>query len=453
MNIIIVGCGEIGTALAAELVQDANNISVVDLSAKKVNDLTAKLDVLGIVGNGATFTTLKEAGIDKADLLIAVTGSDELNILCCMIAKRHRRCKVIARVQNPVYNAESEYLKNELELAMVINPDYAAAEEIARVLRFPAATQIESFSNGRVELLKFRISENSSLIGSSVKSITATHKCDILFCTAERDGEAHIINGNFIFLERDVISIIATPKNASAFFKKTGCELHSIKNAIILGANDITHYLCNILKKQPISVKVIDNDAAACESFAKRHDDITVIHGDETDRALLLEEGIESADAMVTLTDTDEENIMLSLSAQKTGVKKTITKIDNSEYDEIIEKLELDSVIHPKLITSDIIVRFVRSMKKTVGSNMETMYTLIKGEVEATEFLVGERTPVINTPIAELAKKLKDDVLISAILRGKSVIIPHGHDVILPGDSVVVVTKHLGLNNISDILR
>lgn len=453
MNIIIVGCGQIGTALAAELVQDANNISVVDLSAKKVNDLTAKLDVLGIVGNGATFTTLKEAGIDRADLLIAVTGSDELNILCCMIAKKHRRCKVIARVQNPVYNAETEYLKNELELAMVINPDYAAAEEISRILRFPAATQIESFSNGRVELLKFRISENSSLIGSSVKSITATHKCDVLFCTAERDGEAHIINGNFIFLERDVISIIATPKNASAFFKKIGCELHSIKNAIVLGANDITHYLCDILKKQPISVKVIDNDADACEGFAQRHDDITVIHGDRTDSAILLEEGIESADAMVTLTDTDEENIMLSLSAQKTGVKKTITKIDNSEYDEIIEKLELDSVIHPKLITSDIIVRFVRSMKKTVGSNMETMYTLIKGEVEATEFLVGERTPVINTPIAELAKKLKDDVLISAILRGKSVIIPHGHDVILPGDSVVVVTKHLGLNNISDILR
>ena len=202
-----------------------------------------------------------------------------------------------------------------------------------------------------------------------------------------------------------------------------------------------------------IDIKIIDPNPDKCNEFAEKYDSVTVICGDPTDKDVLYEEGISRADALVALTGVDEENIMLSLAAQKSSVKKTITKIDNSEYDEIIEKLELDSVIHPKLITSDIIVRFVRSMKKAVGSNMENMYTLIKGEVEATEFLVGERTPVINTPIAELAKKLKDDVLISAILRGKSVIIPHGQDVILPGDSVVVVTKHLGLNNSSDMLR
>lgn len=453
MNIIIVGCGQVGETLAAELGCEGNDITVIDLSAEKVNVITAKLDVMGVVGNGATHTTLKEAGIESADLLIAVTDSDELNLLCCMIAKRHGKCRVIARVQNPIYNTETSYLKNELGLAMVINPEYAAAEEIARVLRFPAANQIETFAKGRVELLKFRLPDDSMLVGTSVKNIMTKLKCDVLVCTAERAEETHIVNGDFIFEKHDLISIIASPKNAADFFKKIGIKGHSVKDAFILGAGDTTQYLCDILKKSGISIKVVDSDVKKCEELATLHNEVTVIAGDETDQELLIEEGIEKTDAFLSITDSDEENIFLSLSAKKFGSKKIITKINKPEYDGIIKHLNIDTTIYPKSITSDIIVRYVRAMKNTLGSNVETMYTFIKGEAEATEFIIGNESSIIDIPLTELGPKLKKDVLVAAILRENDVIIPHGQDVIKPGDAVVIVSKLLGLNDISNIIR
>lgn len=453
MKIIIVGCGQVGETLAAELGGEGNDITVIDLSSEKVNIITAKLDVMGVVGNGATHTTLKEASIESADLLIAVTDSDELNLLCCMIAKRHGKCRVIAKVQNPIYNTETQYLKNELGLAMVINPEYAAAEEIARVLRFPAANQIETFAKGRVELLKFRLPDGSMLIGNSVKNIMSKLRCDVLICTAERADETYIVNGDFVFENHDLISIVATPKNSAEFFKKIGFNGHSVKDAIILGAGDITQYLCDILKKSGISIKVVESDLSKCEQLAALHGEITVIAGDETDQELLMEEGIEKADAFLAVTNSDEENIFLSLSAKKFGSKKIITKINKPEYDSIIKHLDIDTTIYPKSITSDIIVRYVRAMKNTLGSNVETMYTFIKGEAEATEFIIGDEAPIINIPLTELGPKLKTDVLVAAILRDNEVIIPHGQDVIKPGDAVVIVSKLLGLNDISDIVR
>lgn len=453
MNIIIVGCGQVGETLAAELGGEGNNITVVDLCVEKINSITAKLDVMGVVGNGATHTTLREAGIEAADLLIAVTNSDELNLLCCMIAKRHGKCRVIARVQSPEYNSETAYLKNELGLAMVINPEYAAAQEIARVLRFPAANQIETFAKGRVELLKFRIPDHSMLVGMSVKNVIVKLKCDVLICTVERENTAHIVNGDFVFEKRDLISIIASPKSASDFFKKIGYRGNSIKDAFIIGLGDITYYLCDILKKSGISLKVIDKEPEKCDELAALHERVTVICGDETDQELLIEEGIEKTDAFISLTNSDEKNISLSLSAKNFGRGKIITKINKPEYDSIIKHLDLDTTIYPKNITSDMIVRYVRAMTNTLGSNVETMYTFIKGEVEATEFIVNEGAAVIGIPLSELGPKLKDNMLVAAILRGDKVIIPHGQDMIMAGDAVVIVSKLLGLNDISDILR
>lgn len=454
MNIIIVGCGQVGETLAAELGGEGNNITVVDLSAEKINSITSKLDVMGVVGNGATHTTLKEAGIYGTDLLIAVTNSDELNLLCCMIAKRHEKCRVIARVQNPVYNSETSYLKNELGLAMVINPEYAAAQEIARVLRFPAATQVEAFSRGRVELLKFKIPDDSMLVGMSAKDVNSKLKCDVLICMVERDNEAHIVKGNFVFKKRDIISIVASSRSVASFFKKIGYRDNSIENAIILGLNDITYYLCDLLKKSGISLKVIDKHRDRCEELASLHERVTVICGDETDQELLVEEGIERTDAFICLTDSDEKNISLSLSAKNLGNGKIITKINKPEYDSIMKHLDLDTTIYPKNITSDMIVRYVRAiMSTTVGSNVEAMSTLIKGKVEATEFTVNIRSSVIGIPLATLGPQLKPDLLIAAILRSNKVIIPHGQDCIEAGDSVVIVSKSIGLNDISDILR
>lgn len=449
MKIIIVGCGKVGETLAAELGEEGNDITVVDLSQEKVKTISEKLDVMGVVGNGATNTTLREAGIEEADLLIAVTESDELNLLCCTIAKKSAKCRVIARVRNPEYRSEADYLKNELELAMVINPEYAAAEEISRVLRFPVATNIDTFAKGKVELLKFKLSEENLLVGMPVKDVVAKLHCNILVCTVERDEDAYIANGNFVFEGGDVISIIASRKNAADFFKKIGYKQHSVKNIIVIGAGNITEYLCELLRDSGISVKIIDSDYEKCVAISSLHRNAIVINGDRTDRELLVEEGIENTDAFVILSENDEENILLSLFAKASSKGKVITKINRSEYDDIIKHLGIDTSVYPKNITSDMIVRYVRAMKNTLGSNVETMYSVIKDKVEASEFIVGE-SAITSTPLSKL--KLKKDVLIAAILRGGEVILPRGQDTIETGDAVIIVSKILGLHDISEVI-
>lgn len=449
MKIIIVGCGKVGETLAAELGEEGNDITVVDLSQEKVKTISEKLDVMGVVGNGATNTTLREAGIEEADLLIAVTESDELNLLCCTIAKKSAKCRVIARVRNPEYRSEADYLKNELELAMVINPEYAAAEEISRVLRFPVATNIDTFAKGKVELLKFKLSEENLLVGMPVKDVVAKLRCNILVCTVERGEDAYIANGNFVFEGGDVISIIASRKNAADFFKKIGYKQHSVKNIIVIGAGNITEYLCELLRDSGISVKIIDSDYEKCVAISSLHRNAIVINGDRTDRELLVEEGIENTDAFVILSENDEENILLSLFAKASSKGKVIMKVNRSEYDDIIKHLGIDTSVYPKNITSDMIVRYVRAMKNTLGSNVETMYSVIKDKVEASEFIVGE-SAVTGTPLSKL--KLKKDVLIAAILRGGEVILPRGQDTIETGDAVIIVSKILGLHDISEVI-
>lgn len=451
MNIIIVGCGRVGFTLAEQLGDEGNNITVVDLSAKSVDELTSRYDVMGIVGNGATYTVQKSAGIDNADLLIAVTGSDELNLLCCLIAKKAGHCQTIARVKNPIYSAEASYLKDELGLAMVINPEYATAEEIARVLRFPSAMKIETFAKGRVELLTFRLPEQSPLVGMSVKDVVIKLHCDILVCTVERGDQAYIANGDFTFEDKDVISIIASPKNAQDFFEKIGYKTQSVRSVIVAGGGDTTHYLCDILHKSGISVKVVERRLERCKELCDKWKNVAVIHGDASDKELLMEEGLAGAGAFAALTGLDEENILLSLYAKSVSKAKLITKINRVDYDGVIKRLNLDSTVYPKNITSDIIVRYARAMKNTMGSNVETLYNIIKGKVEASEFIVRENSPITDTPLSQL--KFKQNVLIAAILRGKNVIIPRGHDVILPGDAVVIVSAEIALHDICDVLK
>ena len=450
MNIIIVGCGRVGQTLAAQLNEEGNNITVVDTVAESVKDISARYDVMGVVGNGATHTTQLEAGIDSADLLIAVTGSDELNLLCCLIAKKAGNCQTIARIKNPIYSAEAPYLKDELGLAMVINPEYETAQEIARVLRFPSAIKIETFAKGRVELLKFRLPERSRLVGMSVKEVVTKLHCDILVCTVERDGDAYIANGDLVFAERDIISIIASPKKAADFFRKIDYRVQSVKSAMVVGAGETTHYLCDLMQKDGIDIKIIERESSICDEIADKWKNVAVIHGDGSDKEILLEEGIDRVGAFVALTGLDEENILLSLYAKSVSSAKLVTKINRVDYDDVIRHLDLDSTIYPKSITSDIIVRYARAMKNTVGSNVETLYNVIKGKVEASEFIVRESSPITETPLCEL--KFKENVLIAAILRGKTVIIPRGHDVIKPGDAVVIVSGVMALHDICDVL-
>ena len=260
MNVIIIGCGRVGKTLAQKLYSEGHNVTVIDTSAEKVKTLTERCDIMGVVGNGATYTAQREAGVDKADLLISVTNSDELNLLCCIVAKKEGKCQTIARVKNPEYSLDAPYLKEQLGLSMVINPEYVAAEEIARVLRFPRALKIEPFAKGKVELIKFRLRKDSPLIGMSVREMAIKYHADLLVCTIERGEEAYIAKGDFRFEERDVISIVATTKHAREFFVKIKHNENPIKNALVVGGGVITHYLCGILERSGIHLRIMEKD-------------------------------------------------------------------------------------------------------------------------------------------------------------------------------------------------
>ena len=452
MKIIIVGCGQVGQTLAEHLADGENDVTVIDVQSEKVKTVTGRFDVMGIVGNGATHAVQQEAGIDTADLFIAVTNSDELNLLCCMIAKKEGKCQTIARVKKPEYSQEVAYLQDELGLVMVINPEYAAAEEIARVLRFPSAMKIEPFGKGKVELITFRLGKDSPLAGLSVKdAMTKLKTTGVLICTIERGNDVYIAKGHSVFQEKDVVSIAATPKNAKDFFVKIHHKGHSIKNAVIVGGGVITHYLCEILERSGIALKIIERDRAVCDEIAGRFPKVDVIHGNAIERELLMEEGVATAGAFVALSALDEENILLSLFAKDAGADKLVTKINRIDYDSVISRLDLDTVICPKNITADLIERYVRATNNSQGSNMETLYNLIPDQVEAAEFIVKDGSPIIGKPLSEL--RFKKNVLVACILRGEQVIIPRGQDAVAAGDSVVFVTKDVFMDDVVDALE
>lgn len=451
MNIIIVGCGKVGEVLAEQLNDEGDNITVIDLDPKKVSMVMNRYDVMGVVGNGATHLTQQEAGITRADLLIAVTGSDELNLLCCLIAKKAGNCQTIARVRSPEYNSEAPFLKDELGLAMVINPEQAAAAEIARVLRFPSAIKIDTFARGKVELLKFRLPEKCPLAGLAVKEISTKLNCDVLICTIERGDDVYIAHGDFVFEEKDVISVIAAPRRASDFFRKIKYKTNSVRDVMIVGCGEIGQYLSELLLRSGISVKIIEKNARRCEDLCALLGDAVIINDDASDQNVLLEAGLAKTGAFVALTNLDEENILLSLFARNTANCKLVTKINRIDFGSVIKHLDLDTIIYPKNITSDTIIRYVRAKKNSIGSNVETLYNVIQGKVEAAEFIIKDGSPVVGIPIMKL--KLKDGVLIAAILRDKKVIIPRGPDSIQVGDAVVIISNHLAVHDISDILR
>ena len=451
MNIIIVGCGQVGQNLAEQLIKDGNNVTVIDKSYDSVKALTDRVDAMGIVGNGASHVTLAEADIENADLLIAVTNSDELNLLCCTIAKKTSNCKVIARVRSHIYNNEADFLKTELGLAMVINPEYVAAQEIARILRSPSAISVETFGKGKVELLKYKLPDDSAIIGMSVKDVMMKYKSDILFATIERGDKAYIAKGDFIFNARDIVSIISSLEGSQDFFKKIGSKNQSVRSALIVGSGEITHYLCSEIKKSKMNIKVIESDIAKCDEISSAFPHVTVVHGDTTNQELMAEEGIGRVGAFLALSDSDEENMILSLHAKEKTKGKIITKVTRMDYDSVIDRLDLDTVIYPKTIVSDMIIRYVRSAKNTRGSNMETLYNVIKDEVEASEFFIRKPSEIVGVPISKL--RFKKNVLIAAILRQGEVIMPRGYDTIEMGDSVVIVSKVTGLQDVTDILE
>ena len=453
MNIVIVGCGKVGEKLTEMLCLEENlNITVVDIKSNVVDETVNNYDVMGVVGSGTSLDILKEAGVEKADVLIAVTGFDELNLMTCLIAKKMGGCQTIARVRNPEYGKELHLFKEDLGLAMIINPEQAAANEIARALRFPSAIHIDTFAKGRVEILKVNIPEGCVLHNMSVSDIFQKLECDVLVCGVERDNTAYIPDGGFVLREGDMISIVAAPTNGSHFFKKIGIKTNRVKDCMIVGGSSIAVYLTRRLLQTGISVKLIERDKNKSEFLSSLIPKATIINGDGTDNDLLLEEGIENAESFVALTNIDEENILLSLFARSKTKGKLVTKINRIAYDEVISHLDLDTVIYPKNITAEYIVRFVRAMRNSINSsNIETIHFILDGKAEALEFKINENSPISGVPICDLV--LKKNILIACVNRRGQIIIPRGRDIIYAGDTVIIVTKSAGINDISDILE
>lgn len=450
MKIIIVGCGKVGKTLAEELNKEDNEVTVIDRRYAEVESLSNKFDVMGVVGNGASYKTQMEAGIEKADMLIAVTGSDELNLLYCLIAKRAGNCQTIARVRNPEYSEEIGFVKGALGLAMTINPEFAAAQEIARVLRFPSAIKIDTFAKGRVEMLKFRVPGESRLNGMLVMNIAPKLGADVLVCAVERDGEIFIPKGDFRLQEKDVVSIIAGPKKASDFFKKIGIETHQVKDTMIVGGGDTGYYLAKLLQPMGIGIKLIEQNEERCDLLSELLPKAQIIHADGSEQIVLIEEGVGQAEAFVALTNIDEENVMLSLFARSQTSGKIATKINRMDFDRVIKELDLDTTVYPKKITAQYILQFVRAMKNSIGCNVETMYRILDDKAEALEFVVKQSSELPGIPLEKL--KIKENTLVACIIRGRQIIIPRGKDEMQVGDSVVVVTTTLGLKDIRDVI-
>lgn len=451
MQIIIVGCGNVGATLTEQLSKEGHNITVIDMDGNTVERVANQHDVMGIVGNGASLSVQNEAGIEEADLMIAVTTSDELNLLCCLIAKKAGDCKTIARVRNPVYNKEIAFIKGELGLSMVINPEYAAACEISRLLKFPSAIKVDIFAKGRIELLKCKLGEGSVLHGRPLTYISGGLGCEVLICAVERGEEVFIPDGSFELREKDIITVVASSRNANEFFRKIGMTMNRIKNCIIVGGGETTYYLAKQLLPMGIGIKIIEQDKERCNELSELLPQAMIIHGDGTDRNLLDEEGLPRIHAFVSWTSLDEENIMLSLYAKSVSKAKTITKVHRISYDEIIDSLDLGSVLYPKNITAEYILQYVRAMQNSIGSNVETLYRLIENKVETLEFRVNEQSELVGVPLKEL--RLKDNLLIACINRKGIIITPGGQDSIMLGDTVVVVTTNQGFHDLKDILR
>ena len=451
MKCIIIGCGKVGITLAEQLCQENHDVVIMDASAKRMQDIPENIDAMRIVGNGASIQAQMEAGVNEADILIAVTGSDELNLLCCLIAKKAGKCSTIARVRNPVYSKEINFIKERLGVSMTINPELTAATEIARLLRFPSAIKIDTFAKGRVELLKFKIRPQFKLDQLAVSALQNTLKSNILVAAVEREDNVYIPNGDFILKDGDLVSIIASPQNAANFFQTIGLKTNQVRNCMIVGGGTIAFYLAKELLSMKIPVRIVEKDPARCELLSQELPHATIICGDGTDRKLLLEEGLCTAEGFVSLTNMDEENLMLALFAKDQSSAKLVTKVNRLAFDEIIERLDIGSVVYPKYLTADYILQYVRAMQNSIGSNVETLYQILDDRAEALEFAIHEESPVTDTPLMEL--NLKDNLLIGCIHRRERVFIPRGHDSIQVGDTVIIVTTQVGLQDIRDILK
>ena len=402
LNIIIVGCGKVGMTLIEQLSKEGHDITIIDKNAAKVQEMSNLYDIMGLVGNGASYSVQMEAGIENADLIIAVTASDELNLLCCTVAKQVGDCAAIARVRTPDYSKEAGYLREKLGLTMIINPELEASLETARILYLPTAKKKNSFAHGQSEIVKFKIPEGNLLDGMTIATLGKSITNDILICAIEREGEVYIPGGNFQMAKDDIVSFVAPRRHIRSFLKKIGFKTKQVKDAMIVGGGKASYYLAKQLIAMGIDVKIIEQNKERCEELSILLPEAIIINGDGTDEEVLREEGIEYAQAFIPLTGIDEENIMLTLHAKQVSNAKLITKINRSTFKNVISKLDLGSVIYPRYITSEAIIAYVRAKKNSTNSNIDTLYHMFDIRAEAIVFCVDEPSSVTGIPLKDL---------------------------------------------------
>ena len=452
MKIIIIGNGKVGYTLAQQLSGDGedHDLILIDKNPDALRNADGVLDILCMEGSGASIQVLLEAGVRSADLVVAVTGSDELNIVCCLIAKKLGAKHTVARVRSPEYYKEANLLKREIGVSMIINPEYAAAQEISRLLRVPAAFSVEAFARGLVEMIGFPLLESDGMAGIPLAEYNRRHPNGVLMCAAIRGGEVFVPNGAFVPQVGDKVYIIGRYRETARFFESLGRSGSGIRHITVLGGSKIATYLAWAVEKVGMKVRIVEQDPAKCEALADKLPETMIIQGDGTDSAVIETENLLSTDAFIALTNRDEENLLMAMSAQRAGVTKVIAKMNRLNYIEMMREFGVDSIISPKEITANQISAYVRAITGTQGSAVEHLYKLLGGAIEAVEFTAVPSTSFLDKPLKEL--RLKDGMLVAAIAREGKTIIPDGNTSIHVGDRVIVMAKSFFLHELDDIL-
>lgn len=452
MNVIIVGCGKVGYTLAETLSNEGHDITVVDNNPQKLEGLANSIDVQCVQGNGASYRVLKEAGVGQCDLVIAATSGDEINMLCCLIARKAGHCRTIARVRGPDYYEDLNFIQDDLGLSMAINPEFSAATACYHLIRTPGAVDLDPFAKGRAQIITMDLPMDSCWAGKQLMEVAKTSPVPFLLSIIIRNKSVLIPNGSTVLNGGDRISLILDMNHMGTVMRRIGIQTKPIKSVRIIGGDTMGYYLARKLTEAHIKVKIIEQDRSRCIELSDLLPRATIINGIPTDERLLLEEGISSTDAVCALLKSDVENIMIAVFASKRSPAKVITRINKATFGGVINELPIGSVITPKSLTAESIIRYVRTMRRpNMDSNIEYVYRLAGGMVEAVSFTIKSGCRLTEAPIRSLP--IHKGILISAIIRNNSVIIPSGQDHILPGDEVIIVTTRCGISDISDILK